>query len=76
MITDGLNTGVTKHVGEALQGATKSLIGIAPYGFVTNIDHLLESDRNHFGGKFKYNVANSLVQQGKNLNMGVEFRTP
>ena len=54
-----------KHVGEALQGATKCLIGIATYGIVTNKDHLLESERNNFGGKFKYNVASSLVEQGE-----------
>ena len=46
-----------KHVGEALQGATKCLIGIATYGIVTNKDNLLESEKNNFGGKFKYNVA-------------------
>ncbi|XP_066935830.1 transient receptor potential cation channel subfamily M member-like 2 [Clytia hemisphaerica] len=68
VITGGTNTGVMKHVGEALQGATKCLIGIATYGIVTNKDHLLESERNHFGGKFKYNVASSLVEQGAFLD--------
>ncbi|XP_066912898.1 transient receptor potential cation channel subfamily M member-like 2 isoform X3 [Clytia hemisphaerica] len=68
VITGGTNTGVMKHVGEALQGATKCLIGIATYGIVTNKDHLLESERNNFGGKFKYNVASSLVEQGAFLD--------
>ena len=53
-----------KHVGEALQGATKALVGIATYGIVKNREHLLEGPRRSFGGHFPYHVASSLVESG------------
>ena len=57
-----------KHVGEALQGATKALIGVASYGIVTNKEHLLEGPERNFGGKFPYTVASSLVESGAFLD--------
>ena len=64
VLTGGTNTGVMKHVGEALQGASKALIGIATYGIVTNKEHLLEDSRHSFGGRFQYHVASSLIEKG------------
>jgi len=57
-----------KHVGEALQGATKTLVGVATYGIVTNNEDLLEGPGRNFGGKFPYAVASSLVESGAFLD--------
>ena len=56
-----------KHVGEALQGATKACIGIATWGIVTNADKLT-ADKGKLGGNFEYRVACSLVQSGAFLD--------
>ena len=72
VLTGGTNTGVMKHVGEALQGASKALIGIATYGIVTNKEHLLEDSRHSFGGRFQYHVASSLVKKGIYYSLSIK----
>lgn len=57
-----------KHVGEALQGASKACIGIATWGIVSSRDKLIGSNLNPVGGKFSYNVASSLVEKGAFLD--------
>ena len=61
VITGGTNTGVMKHVGDALQGQAKTLIGIATWGIVSNNKVLVRSDKLPLGGKFSYEVESSLV---------------
>ena len=61
VITGGTNTGVMKHVGDALQGQSKTLIGIATWGIVSNNEVLVRSDKLPLGGKFPYKVESSLV---------------
>ena len=61
VITGGTNTGVMKHVGDALQGQAKTLIGIATWGIVSNNEVLVRSDKLPLGGKFPYKVESSLV---------------
>ena len=56
-----------KHVGEALQGATKACIGIVSWGIVTNKE-LLVSDSSQLGGSFPYKVASSLIRKGAFLD--------
>ncbi|XP_057292178.1 transient receptor potential cation channel subfamily M member 3-like isoform X1 [Hydractinia symbiolongicarpus] len=68
VITGGTNTGVMKHVGEALQGASKACIGIATWGIVSKREKLIGSNLNPVGGKFSYNVASSLVEKGAFLD--------
>ena len=72
VITGGTNTGVMKHVGEALQGATKALVGIATYGIVTNRKDLLEGPRRSFGGHFPYHVASSLIETGIEISIAIK----
>lgn len=61
IITGGTNTGVMKHVGDALQGQSKTLIGVATWGIVSNNEVLVQSDKLPLGGKFPYKVESSLV---------------
>ena len=68
VITGGTNTGVMKHVGEALQGQSKTLIGIATWGIVSNKEMLVRTADIPLGGKFPYNVESSLVQKGAYLD--------
>ena len=68
IITGGINDGVMKHVGDALQGQSKTLIGIAAWGIVSNKEMLVQSAKIPLGGKFPYKVESSLVQKGAYLD--------
>lgn len=68
VITGGTNTGVMKHVGEALEGQSKTLIGIATWGIVSNNAKLVKSDKIPLGGKFPYEVKSSLLKKGAYLD--------
>ena len=57
-----------KHVGEALQGATKACIGIAAWGIVTNASNLVVKEGVEIGGNNDYQVACSLVHKGAFLD--------
>ena len=57
-----------KHVGDALQGQSKTLIGIAAWGIVSNKEMLVQSANIPLGGKFPYKVESSLVQKGAYLD--------
>ena len=57
-----------KHVGDALQGQSKTLIGIAAWGIVSNKEMLVQSANIPLGGKFRYKVESSLVQKGAYLD--------
>ena len=68
IITGGTNTGVMKHVGEALQGQSKTLIGIATWGIVSDKESLVQSKEIPLGGRFPYIVKSSLDQKGACLD--------
>ena len=68
VITGGTNTGVMKHVGEALEGQSKTLIGIATWGIVSNNAKLVKSYKIPLGGKFPYEVKSSLLKKGAYLD--------
>lgn len=57
-----------KHVGDALQGQSKTLIGIAAWGIVSNKEMLVQSAKIPLGGKFPYKVESSLVHKGAYLD--------
>ena len=63
IITGGTNTGVMKHVGDALQGQSKTLIGITTWGIVSNNEVLVGSYDLPLGGTFPYQVESSLGQK-------------
>lgn len=68
VVTGGTNTGVMKHVGEALQGATKSnvyCIGIATWGIVNNRKKLTERQD---GGPISYPVRSCYDTVGASLD--------
>ena len=56
MITGGTNTGVMKQVGDAMEGRSKNLVGIATWGIVYNRKEL-EKKQN----VINYNVESSMV---------------
>lgn len=56
VITGGTNTGVMKHVGEAMEGRSKNLIGIATWGIVYNRNELEENKK-----LVNYKVETSMV---------------
>lgn len=56
MITGGTNTGVMKHVGEAIEGRSKNLIGIATWGIVYNRNELEKNQK-----PITYKVETSMV---------------
>ena len=60
IITGGTNTGVMRHVGKALEGKSKTLIGIATWGIISSKEKLMESKVIQLGDKFEYEVDNSL----------------
>ncbi|XP_012554388.2 transient receptor potential cation channel subfamily M member 1 isoform X1 [Hydra vulgaris] len=74
VITGGTNTGVMKHVGEALHGSSKACIGIATWGIVTNAKKLINLDNTQtyssklYSANTEYQVACSLVQPGAFLD--------
>ena len=68
VITGGINDVVMKHVGDALQGQSKTLIGITAWGIVSNKEMLVQSSNIPLGGKFPYKVESSLVQKGAYLD--------
>lgn len=49
-----------KHVGKALEGKSKTLIGIATWGTISSKKKLVESKVIQLGDKFPYEVDNSL----------------
>ena len=52
VITGGTNTGVMKNIGEAMEGQSKNLIGIATWGIVYNRSALKENKK-HINYKIK-----------------------
>ncbi|XP_066913442.1 transient receptor potential cation channel subfamily M member-like 2 isoform X2 [Clytia hemisphaerica] len=69
VVTGGTNTGVMKHVGEALQGATTNVycIGIATWGIV-NDRKRLKNLENDSAATVDYHVSNSLTTRGACLD--------
>ena len=68
VITGGANFGVMKHVGEALEGQSKTLIGIAPWGTLSKKEKLVQSNEIPLGGKFPYEVKSSLLMKEEFLD--------
>ena len=64
MLTGGTNTGVMRHVGEALSGTHSALIGVATHGIVTNREQLY----GNVGGTKSYEIASSLTSKGAYLD--------
>ena len=60
MITGGTNTGVMKQVGDAMEGRSKNLVGIATWGIVYNRKEL-EKKQN----VINYKVESSMVLENE-----------
>ena len=56
MITGGTNTGVMKQVGDAMEGRSKNLVGIATWGIVYNRKELEKKQK-----VINYKVESSMV---------------
>ena len=53
-ITSGLDTGISKTVGKALQFVSKSCIGIVPWGTVSNNNQFVAKDKSTLGQTITY----------------------
>lgn len=60
VITGGTNTGVMKQVGDAMEGQSKNLIGVATWGIVYNRKELEKNDK-----VINYEVETSMVLENE-----------
>ena len=60
MITGGTNTGVMKQVGDAMEGRSKNLVGIATWGIVYNRKELEKKEK-----VINYKVESSMVLESE-----------
>lgn len=67
-LTDGINAGFVKHLGESLQSSSSICIGISSFNSVTNKENLVSSvSDSDLGGKFPYRISCSLLKEGSYL---------